>query len=215
MKPQRWRERLLESTRGQILAMLRVEARTVNELAAALKLTDNAVRAHLISLERDGLIQRQGSRRGTRKPHASYGLTADAEQIFPKAYGLLLSHLMLSISKRLSSRELRASMREVGRSLAKEHRPELTKKSRTLRLTAALDLLKKLGGAVALHKTDGKTLIRGKSCPLAAITAHYPDACLIVEALLTEMMGVPVKEHCTHGEPPRCCFEVQLNASRH
>ena len=36
MKPQRWRERLLESTRGQILALLRVEARTVNELASAL-----------------------------------------------------------------------------------------------------------------------------------------------------------------------------------
>ena len=70
MKPQRWRERLLESTRGQILALLRVESCTVNELAAALKLTDNAVRAHLISLERDGLIQREGSRPGLRKPHA-------------------------------------------------------------------------------------------------------------------------------------------------
>jgi predicted ArsR family transcriptional regulator len=56
MKPQRWRVRFLDSTRGQILALLRVESCTVNELAAALKLTDNAVRAHLISLERDGLI---------------------------------------------------------------------------------------------------------------------------------------------------------------
>jgi predicted ArsR family transcriptional regulator len=208
MKPQRWRERMLDSTRGQILALLRVESCTVNELAAALKLTDNAVRAHLISLERDGLIQREGSRPGLRKPHASYGLTADAEQIFPKAYGLLLNHLMSSISKRLSSRELRASMREVGRSLAKEYSDQLTKKSRNVRLLAALALLKKLGGAVALHETDGKTLIRGKSCPLAAITAHYPDACLIVESLLTEIIGTPVKEHCTHGEPPQCCFEV-------
>jgi predicted ArsR family transcriptional regulator len=115
---------------------------------------------------------------------------------------------MSSISKRLSSRELRASMREVGRSLAKEHGDELTKKSRNERLLAALDLLKKLGGAVALHETGGKTLIRGKSCPLAAITAHYPDACLIVETLLTEMIGVPVKEHCTHGQSPSCCFEM-------
>ena len=208
MKPQRWRERILDSTRGQILALLRVESCTVNELAAALKMTDNAVRAHLVSLERDGLIQREGSRPGLRKPHASYGLTADAEQIFPKAYGLLLNHLMSSISKRLSSRELRASMREVGRSLAKEHGDQLTKKSRNERLLAALDLLKKLGGAVALHEIDGKTLIRGKSCPLAAITAHYPDACLIVEALLTEIIGLPVKEHCKHRQPPSCCFEV-------
>ena len=199
---------MLDSTRGQILALLRVESCTVNELAAALKLTDNAVRAHLISLERDGLIQREGSRPGLRKPHASYGLTADAEQIFPKAYGLLLNHLMSSISKRLSSRELRASMREVGRSLAKEHRDHFTKKNRNERLLAALELLKKLGGSVALHETDGKKFIRGKSCPLAAITGHYPDACLIVETLLTEIIGVPVKEHCTHGQSPSCCFEV-------
>jgi predicted ArsR family transcriptional regulator len=208
MKPQRWRERLLDSTRGQILALLRGESRTINELAAALNLTDNAVRAHLISLERDDLIQRQGSRPGVRKPHASYGLTPDAEQIFPKAYGLLLNHLLSSMSKRLSSRELRASMRDVGRSLAKEHADQFAKKNRNERLLAALDLLKKLGGAVALHETEGKTLIQGKSCPLAAITAHYPDACLIVEALLTEIIGVPVKEHCTHGQPPSCCFEV-------
>jgi len=208
MKPQRWRERMLDSTRGQILALLRVESCTVNELAAALKLTDNAVRAHLISLERDGLIQREGSRHGLRRPHASYGLTADAEQIFPKAYGLLLNHLMASISKRLSSRELRASMREVGRSLAKEHGDQLTKKSRNERLLVALDLLKRLGGSVVLHQIDGKKFIRGKSCPLVAITAYYPDACLIVETLLTEIIGVPVKEHCQHGQPPSCCFEV-------
>jgi hypothetical protein len=56
-----------------------------------------------------------------------------------------------------------------------------------------------LGGSVALHETGGKTLIRGKSCPLAAITAHYPDACLVVEALLTEMIGVPVKSTAPTG----------------
>src|SRR5438046_8915789 len=126
MKPQRWRERMLDSTRGQILALLRVESCTVNELAAALKLTDNAVRAHLISLERDGLIQREGSRPGLRKPHASHGLTADAEQIFPKEYRLFLHHLMSSISQKLTSRQHRASMLQEGRFLAKARCHEST-----------------------------------------------------------------------------------------
>ena len=62
-----WNKRLLASTRGRILALLRAENRTVNDLAAILKLTDNAVRAHLVSLERDGLIQQHGTRRGTRE----------------------------------------------------------------------------------------------------------------------------------------------------
>ncbi len=208
MKSQPWRERLLESTRGQILALLHDEPRNVNDLAAALQLTDNAVRAHLISLERDGLIQRRGVRRGVRKPHVAYGLTADAEHIFPKAYGLLLNHLLASVSRRLNRRELRASMREVGRALAGEHAYRLRRKKSGERLTAALDIIKKLGGAPVAFRVDGQKIIRGNTCPLAAITADYPEACLIVETLLTEIIGVPVKEHCARGQPPACCFEV-------
>lgn len=208
MKSQRWRQRILETTRGQILSLLRVESRTVNELAAALELTDNAVRAHLISLERDGLIQQEGSRPGLRKPHAAYGLTSDAEQIFPRAYGVVLNHLISSISKRLSLRELRASMREVGRTLAKEHVDQSRLKSRHDRLVAAQDLIKKIGGAAAVHETNGQTLIRGKSCPLAATTANHPGACLIIEGLLTEIIDGPVKQRCSFGSSPSCCFEL-------
>jgi len=207
MKPQRWRDRLLQSTRGQILALLQTESRTVNELAAALQLTDNAVRAHLISLERDGLVQPHGSRRGVRKPHVSYALTADAEQIFPKAYGLLFNYFVTSISKRLTVREVRATMRDLGRTVAREHFDGMTKKSRHERLNAALDLLKKLGGAASFH-ADGTSIIRSSTCPLAAVTAHHPEACLIVETLLTEIIGVRVKEHCKRGQSPSCCFEL-------
>ena len=31
--------------------------------------------------------------------------------------------------------------------------------------------------------------------------------------LLTEMIGVPVKEHCTHRQSPSCCFESELKQS--
>ena len=64
MQRTKWNKRLLASTRGRILALLRDEHRTVNDLSAALHLTDNAVRAHLLSLERDGLVQQRGMRRG-------------------------------------------------------------------------------------------------------------------------------------------------------
>jgi predicted ArsR family transcriptional regulator len=52
-----FRQRLLDRTRGQILTLFRSAPQTVNDLADALKLTDNAVRAHLISLDRDGLVR--------------------------------------------------------------------------------------------------------------------------------------------------------------
>ena len=60
MKHIGWRERLFKSTRGKILDLLRMRECTVNDLAAELRLTDNAVRAHLASLERDRLVVHSG-----------------------------------------------------------------------------------------------------------------------------------------------------------
>lgn len=208
MKKTAWRQRLADSSRGKILEFLRSGEHTVNDLAAALKLTDNAIRAHLLSLERDGLVHLSGTKPGFRKPHATYALTSEAEQVFPKAYGPLLDVLMGVFSRKLTTKELRAAMREAGKKVAADHLRGLQGKTREQRIKAALSVLKDLGGSAAFEATDGKHLIRGRGCPLAAATAHHPEACLIAESLLTQIIGAPVKEHCLHGPNPSCCFEV-------
>jgi predicted ArsR family transcriptional regulator len=209
MKKTSWRSRILESTRGKILDLLRTKEQTVNDLAAALRLTDNAVRAHLLSLERDGLVLQAGTQPGFRKPHVTYALTADAEQIFPKSYGVLLDLILIVISKQLSPKELRAAMREVGRRVADNHLLEVEGKSRNQRIETALRILKDLGGSATFEKSDGKHFIRGRGCPLAAATSRHPEACLIAETLLSEVIGAPVKECCIHGTTPSCRFEIR------
>ena len=208
MKKTGWQKRLLESTRGQILELLRTKARTVNELADTLRLTDNAVRAHLLRLQRDGLVSQAGMQLGFRKPHATYALTADAEQIFPKAYGSLLDILLSVLSRKLTGKELRAGMRAVGKKIADVH-PEVKGKNRKQRIEAALRILKDLGGAASFHESEGKHFIRSNNCPLAAATSQHPDACLIAESLLSEIIDAPVKECCKNGPSPSCCFEIR------
>src|SRR5215208_7575976 len=101
MKTTKLDERFFDSTRGRIVSLLRGGTGTVNELAEKLELTDNAVRAHLLSLERDGLIRQSGVQRGPRKPHFAYVLTAEAERLFPKAYDALLNQLIATLKGRL------------------------------------------------------------------------------------------------------------------
>lgn len=197
---------MLASTRGRILSLLRTHDRTVDELATELELTDNAVRAHLISLERDGLLQQSGTRQGFRKPHATYGLTTQSEQIFPKAYGPLLDLVLAVFEKKLTRRELRAGMREVGRRVAATYTDRVRGKSRKQRIKAALAVLHELGGSASFQLEHGKHMIRGKGCPLAAATARHRDACLIAESLLSEVIGVRVKQCCQHNGSPSCCF---------
>ncbi len=209
MKHIGWRERLFKSTRGKILDLLRTRERTVNELAAELHLTDNAVRAHLASLERDRLVTQSGLKPGIRKPHTMYAIGPEAEQLFPKAYGRLVSLLMSIFSRQIRSRNLRAGMRAAGRAMAREHLRELEGKTRQQRIDAALRILKELGGAATFRKEAGKHFIYGNGCPIAAATANHPEACLLAESLLTSVIGSPVKECCIRGPAPSCRFEVK------
>jgi predicted ArsR family transcriptional regulator len=156
-----WRRRILASTRGKILALLRADSHTVNDLAEALGLTDNAVRSHLTSLERDGLVQELGTRPGFRKPHVLYSLTGEAEYLFPTAYGPLLRHVLAVTGRRLPSQQLRASLREVGRTAALEHLDQVTGKTRNQRIEIALGALKALGGDAKARKEKGNESFSG------------------------------------------------------
>ena len=111
-------QRFFASTRGQIITLLRRSSRTVDELAQALDLTDNAVRVHLATLERDGLVQQRGVRRGSGKPASVYDLTPEADQLFPKAYGPVLQHVLEVLSERMAVDEVETLLREVGRRIA-------------------------------------------------------------------------------------------------
>jgi predicted ArsR family transcriptional regulator len=208
LKDSPWRKRLLKSTPGQILRLLRRGDRTVEELAAKLRLTDNAIRAHLSRLQHDGFVIQSGTRSGSRKPHALYAVTPAVEQLFPKAYGPLLALVLGAIKRHLASRQLRQAMREVGRQVAAGDSVKAQGKTRQQRIDAAIRLLSELGGEATFEQVNGSGIIRGHGCPISAATANHPEACLIAESLLSQVIGAPVKERCRRGPHPFCCFEI-------
>jgi predicted ArsR family transcriptional regulator len=198
-----------ESTRGRVVTLLRRSGRTVEELARELGLTDNGVRAHLATLERDGIVRQRGSVRrggGVGKPAFVYELTLDAEELFPKAYEPVLLRTLDAISERLGPEGLEALLRGVGRSLA-EGKGMPSDETRR-RLETAVETLNELGGLAELEERNGGFVIRGYSCPLAAVTPDHPEVCRMAETLISELAGVPIQERCDRGARPHCCFEV-------
>jgi predicted ArsR family transcriptional regulator len=146
-------ERFLESTRGQVVTLLRRSEHTVEELARALGLTDNGVRAHLAVLERDGIVRQRGSVRrssGGGKPAYVYELTQEAEDLFPKAYEPALRRLLDVLSERLGPEESEALLRSVGRRLAGEH--SVRTNDARARLESAVEIFNELGGLAELEE---------------------------------------------------------------
>src|SRR5215212_6711932 len=196
------------STRGRMVTLLRRRGQTVEELAAEVGLTNNGVRAHLATLERDGIVRQRGSVRssGGGKPAYVYELTPEAEDLFPKAYEPSLRRLLDVLSEQLGPEESETLLRLVGRRLAEEH--SMRADGAPARLESAVKALNELGGLAELEERDGAIVIRGYSCPLAGVTPDHPEVCRMVETMITELAGVPVHERCDRGERPRCRFGI-------
>jgi predicted ArsR family transcriptional regulator len=201
-------QRYFSSTRGQVVSLLRRASHTVDELAAALDLTDNAVRSHLAILERDGLVEQQGVRRGRGKPAYRYELTAEADVLFPKAHGLVLAELVQTLVEQLGPTESEDLLRLTGRRLASGR--VASNAGLADRMAAAAEIINELGGLAELEERDGAYLICGFSCPLGVSAHDHPQLCQLAEALIAELTGQSVQECCDRGQRPRCRFRIEL-----
>lgn len=202
-------------TRAHILTLLRRGAKTVEELAHVIGVTDNAVRLHLGALERDGLVHSLGVRReGTvGKPATLYGVPPEADANFSRAYEPVLTTLLVNLSGRLGARELAELLRDVGRQLASTTQSDAANLEQRVRAAAAV--LDSLGGDTVVERArtagpddPGSWMLRGFACPLSRSVRECPPLCLAVEELVAGITGAQVEERCDRSEAPRCSFIV-------
>lgn len=202
--------RFLDSTRGQVATILRRGPRTVEELAAELQLTDNAVRNHLAILERDGIVRQVGVRRGkgAGKPAVVYELQPAAESFFSRAYQPVLAAVLDVLVAELPAEQAAGLLDKVGRRLGIAAGGRAAG-SLEERVAAAAEALRALGGEVDVVTEDGTLRLRSTGCPLSSTVMQRPETCRAVESLVSEIVGEPVRECCMRDGRPRCCFTVQ------
>jgi predicted ArsR family transcriptional regulator len=201
--------RFLETTRGQMVSLLRRGARTVEDLATALGLTNNAIRNHLSTLERDGIVRQEGVRRspGAGKPAVVYELHPEAEPLFSNAYAPVLRTLVDVLVDELPADQTDAVMRRVGHQLATGAGGRAPG-DLAARVKAAAAVLTSLGGDVEIIEENGALRIRGCACPLSATVSDHPEVCRAVETLVGDVVGAAVESRCEHGPRPKCCFVI-------
>jgi len=194
-----------DTTGGRILELLCHGRCTVSELATDLQLTHNAVRAHLASMERDGIIRGIGLRRGLRRPNVVYDLTPQGRRLFPAAYEPVLKQVVDVLSERLKPERSQVLLLEVGRRLVKTHLSGIRSLDRSARLPKLMGLL---GAAAHIRREGGKLFLRGCGCPLASVVSSQPRLCDVVAVLLGDILEIPVQRACEQGASPACCFEI-------
>ena len=198
--------RVAANSREAILQQLREQPRTVDEMAAAIGLTPNGVRAQLATLEREGLVSREGVRRspGVGKPPLLYAITAEAELRSSRAYPVTLRARTEALAARTSGPQRKRIYTAAGELMA-EWAPRTAGQPIG---DAAREMLESLGAVVTVAEEDGRTMVSGTPCPLAVVVQEQTESCEMIRALLESITGSPVATCCSHENSPRCRFAI-------
>ena len=194
--------RFLSLPRRRILAFLRLEDRTVAELARELGVSTNAVRGHLAVLERDGAVAQEGVRReSVGKPPQIYSLSTAGEELFARAYAPMLLAFLDLLGEWDGAEGVTEVLGAVGARLGAGVKDEGP--------AGAAQALRALAAEVTSERGDGQVTLVVAGCPLAAAVAERPWLCGLMTAFVSGAAGRAASECCDRtGARPRCRFAL-------
>src|SRR5690349_16164498 len=121
---------------------------------AALRLTRTAVLNHLATLQAEGLIQRHGMRRGTRRPSVLYEATPAADEVFPKGYEAFAAAVLDALDRE-DPGALARTLARVGDAWIARDAPRVHRLHGRARLEEARNILAERGFMPVLAMTAG------------------------------------------------------------
>jgi len=179
-----------ESQRAILDQLKRRGSATIPQLSKALGLNIETVRGHLRALTGHGLAQREGRRTGgPGRPEVVYGLTAEAEALFPRREGEALRELATYLVRTGHEAVLRDFLeRQIG-----SRREEALARIRSLegreRLDEAARVLSDLGFMAMVEELPGGCRLRLCHCPIRDLVEATPIPCLAESGFITELLG--------------------------
>lgn len=201
------------STRRLIITMLKTSGSlTVNEMAKQLGITEMAIRRHLNTLERDGLIESALLRQAVGRPTNSYSLTASAEDLFPKNY----HHLALDLLQELDNDESQQGMVD---KLFKKRMEKLVQKYKTHMegkdlqdRVAALAKIQNDNGYMAEWELNeqGDFLLMEHNCPISQVANQFNHPCQYEQTLFETLLETKVERtECLTNDGKKCAYVIR------
>jgi predicted ArsR family transcriptional regulator len=205
----------LSETRRVILSSIKKEgSATISELANFNKLSGEAVRQHLVQLERDGWIKRSATKGSHEvgRPSMRYSLTQAGEHLFPKHYDALALEVLDTIIGNFGDDALNQILSSMTEARVMKWEPRL----RGLSLPERVEVLKGLylqdDAYMDVEYEEGRIRLIERNCPFYSVAMRSPVLCSISVSLLTRLLGYQVvREERFQDGDGRCVFRVLLD----
>jgi predicted ArsR family transcriptional regulator len=167
---------------------------TIDELAAALKVTRTAVKQHLVTLEQGGYVDRGVLKLTRGRPGRAYLLSPRGVDLFPKQYSWFSGLLLRGVKVERGSEGLAQHLRDMAKSIAAALKDRTEGKTGSERLAEIVKLMNELSYEAELHQaSEGEPLgIRASNCVYHHLAQEFPEVCQFDLELLARLSGAGV-----------------------
>ncbi len=199
------------STRRVLLTMLKTKGPlSVSSMAGQLGITEMAVRRHINTMERDGLIEAELVRQAMGRPTNVYSLTALADDLFPKNYHDLTLDLLGELEGETERGVVGDLFEKRKQKLLMKYKGRMSDKNLKQRV-AELAMIQNANGYMADWEQDGggNYVLSEYNCPISRVANQYDHACRCELSLFESLLETKVERtECLAKQGKKCVYII-------
>lgn len=185
------------------------EGMSIDEMAFKLNISRNAVKQHLVGLEKQQLVKEAALTSTGGRPARSYALTEQGVNCFPKQYAWFCNLLLSNLAAEMNAEALEKMMWNMGVKLAESLAPQFSHKNPQQKLEALIELMQSLGYHAELEQREGGPGIKAVNCVYHDLAQQHPALCHFDRALIATLLEQPVEQtSCMAKKDCACCFNI-------
>ncbi len=199
----------VSDTRKEILGEIRRSGEiSIPELTKKLNIVTNAVRGHMMLLEKESLVTYKWLRQKRGRPLKIYRLSENAEAYFPKKYDQLLDDIMKEITLLDGHHKLNEILNSISKRWANEIKAKLNLTGKPLEeiLRHYVNYLNTQGYLSSLEKHDNGYKILNYNCIYRNTARKYSEICNMHPNILRELTDAKVFLETTIFDGSPCCI---------
>jgi DeoR family transcriptional regulator, suf operon transcriptional repressor len=198
------------SRQEQILTLLlnAPAGMSIDDIAARLEISRNAVKQHLVVLEKQQLVQEAALNSTGGRPARSYTLTEQGVNRFPKQYAWFCNLLIDELAAEMDTQALERMMWKLGVKLGESLVPQFAHKQPAEKLTALVELMQSLGYHAEIEFQSAEPSIKAVNCVYHDLAQKHPEICHFDQALIATLLDKPIQQTaCMAKNDCACCFK--------
>jgi DeoR family transcriptional regulator, suf operon transcriptional repressor len=212
-KKMSFRSNHLSEPRRRIIRLIKNKGTSsMNELASFLEISNEAVRQHLLQLEKDGWITRFSENNGIGRPVLHYRLTQAGEHLFEKNYDHLTIEVLDTLLNELGDDALKKVLSTMIEERISQWEPILNGLNTVERLDALKDYYIKDDSFMEIENKNNSYSLIERNCPFHNVALKRPILCSVTVSVLTHLLGCSViREKKLQNGDGCCTFRVLIN----